>query len=583
MQTLPPSGPSSRHYHQYHLAALIAMASNHFARSLRAALNAPVSQTAVASSSRTIATSASLHAQSKSQQAQKTKRKTTLKKNTPSGPRSTGVKRKGTSSVEASSSSGLSTPFYRPAPDLSGQWTTLTPDSAKEGKVDEPMAFSKSDLEAFEQCGVEPKIKKSVSLRRVREQCINSRHHADRPPSFAQLASYIQPVSVVRSSTLDLYTRMNQAASSSSSSHVALSSPLSTGKSYLLLQAVSYALASQWCVVYLPRLINWVNSTSTFVYSAEEQAYLQPQVVQQALAAVGSVNGKSGVLKKIKLVKDVEGTNLKAGEATMQDLLKAASASSTSPLVLQRIFDSFLSSLSSQSEVPVLLAMDDAQALYSTTRYRDPDYKLVQAYELAPVRSLLNLLMGDEKKSLKKGMVLAALSRSHTEWLPGNEIEAVLSSTTTSTATSALNPSSLHAYATMEPLHLEHAKRSRWENFQLPEQWSTSELKALFDVRRYEGRGWNAPAAMAPAALAAAKRAPLPAAAKGAAAAGSSASAYDPMRLGVGAGAAQPAGRRGATVGAGAATEDELFLMRVVDSARNPYRFDQALKGGSIL
>ena len=48
-------------------------------------------------------------------------------------------------------------------PDLSGQWTTLTPDSATTGKVDEPMAFSKSDLEAFEQCGVEPKIKKSVS------------------------------------------------------------------------------------------------------------------------------------------------------------------------------------------------------------------------------------------------------------------------------------------------------------------------------------------------------------------------------------------------------------------------------------
>ncbi|PWN30417.1 hypothetical protein BDZ90DRAFT_276882 [Jaminaea rosea] len=530
------------------------MASSHFARSLRAAL--PSSTSSVASSSRSIATTASLQAPKKAAnaQAQKVKRKTSIKKNAPSGPRSTGAKRKGVSATDGASSNALSTPFYRAPPDLSGQWTKLSPDSARKDNVDTPLAFTKGDLEAFETCGVEPKVKKALS-------------------------SYVQPISVLRSSTLDLYTHMDSASTSSSSSarHHILSSSISTGKSYLLLQSISYALASQWCVIYLPRLINWVNSTSPFSYSAEEQAYLQPEVVQKIMASTLAVNAKSGVLGKIPLARDVPGTDFKAsGEKTVQDLLKAAPSYSSNPLVSQRIFDAFLHSISSQSAVPTLLAMDDAQALYSTTNYRDPDYKVVQAYELAAVRSILSLLVGGEKAGLKKGMVLAALSRSHSEWQPGNEIAAVLAHATKSSSTSALNGAALHAYSTMKPLHLEHAKRSNWTPFALPEQWTTSELKALFDVRRVEGRGWNAPAAAVTPRLASSSPAGPPGA-RGGAAVGS----FDPLR-----GLASPppaTGRKGGSVGSGAATEDELFMLRVVDSARNPYRFDRALKGGSIM
>lgn len=557
------------------------MASSHFARSLRAALPSPTSS--VASSSRSIATTASLQAPKKAAnaQAQKVKRKTSIKKNAPSGPRSTGAKRKGVSATDGASSNALSTPFYRAPPDLSGQWTKLSPDSARKDNVDTPLAFTKGDLEAFETCGVEPKVKKAVSNCRWPSSVtfILYAHESPPFPSHLQLSSYVQPISVLRSSTLDLYTHMDSASTSSSSSarHHILSSSISTGKSYLLLQSISYALASQWCVIYLPRLINWVNSTSPFSYSAEEQAYLQPEVVQKTMASTLAVNAKSGVLGKIPLARDVPGTDFKAsGGKTVQDLLKAAPSYSSNPLVSQRIFDAFLHSISSQSAVHTLLAMDDAQALYSTTNYRDPDYKLVQAYELAAVRSILSLLVGGGKAGLKKGMVLAALSRSHSEWQPGNEIEAVLAHATKSSSTSALNGAALHAYSTMEPLHLEHAKRSNWTPFALPEQWTTSELKALFDVRRVEGRGWNAPAAAVTPRLASSSPAGPPGA-RGGAAVGS----FDPLR-----GLASPppaTGRKGGSVGSGAATEDELFMLRVVDSARNPYRFDRALKGGSIM
>ena len=46
---------------------------------------------------------------------------------------------------------------------------------------------------------------------------------------------------------------------------------------------------------------------------------------------------------------------------------------------------------------PVLFAVDDLQALYRTTRYRDPHYELIQPYHLSLPRIIMEYANGTRK------------------------------------------------------------------------------------------------------------------------------------------------------------------------------------------
>ncbi|CAO1619621.1 unnamed protein product [Parajaminaea phylloscopi] len=484
------------------------------------------------------------------------KKKLTIRKNPSSGPRSKGGKGSG---GDANVSSGtLTTAHYKKPADMS-HIPTLSPESVADN-VNKPLAFSQKALDAFTKFGVEKKV-------------------------AAQLASYIRPLSIVRKATVSLYDELDASASSAPKKLV-LTSAQSTGKSHLLLQSVSYALSSEWLVVYLPRLIHWINSSSLFSYSAEEQAYLQPELVKSALSAVLAVNSASGVLAKIKVTTEdlgaepIRGVNLPQ-DASLKDLLQAATANNIAPLASQRLFDAFLSVLARQSEVPTLFAIDDLQALYLPSKYRNPDYELVQSYELAPIRSLIRFLAEDQqsggKGGVKRGSVLAAVSRSHTEWMPSNELESVLNEQLPRSAsqhrTGLAEDKRVDAYTKLDLAHLKHVQSSNWTVFGQTqkgkaaaggaEQWSVEELKGLYEVRRNESRSWSVPAVSA-----------------GAIGADVNAGPSSAMRI---AQQAMFAQAQKPTVGTGGATEDELFLMRVIDSGRNPLRFDRALRGTSLM
>lgn len=537
------------------------------------------------SSSRSLSSTPIFAAQKKPPPMQKTKSK---KRPGSSGPRSTGTRRKGGSEGGAPGSgaqSALNNPFYKQPADMS--WLpVLTPESAGESDVSKAFAWNASDLDAFDKAGVEQKIRTA-------------------------LASYLRPASIVRPTTQHLYKQLSQSASASPSAskespRIILNSALSSGKSYLVMQAVSYALASQWLVVYLPRLVNWVNSTSSFTYSSEEQAYLQPDLVRHTLDSVTKLNAKSRVLSKISIPSDRlqfdSGVSLSQG-ATAADLCKlVAGDASMTPLALQQAFDAFLAAVSGASnEVPTLLALDDVQCLYAASKYRDADFKTIQGYELGPVRSLIQFIAGQQGLGIKKGATVAAVSRSHSDWVPGSELQLVLSALEKESPTVPgqdpassgslrnLNKPEMHAYTDVHPLHLSHVQASKWSVFPMADIWSEDELRALFELRRKEGRSWNLPS---------------PVQGNSGAIVGGGGTQSSPAqprsRIGFQSSAAQ-ASSTGTTSPSsvlssarsiamavndsvrGKASEDEIFWLRVMDSGRNPAKFDRALTGWSAM
>ncbi|KAG9102520.1 Class II abasic (AP) endonuclease [Ceratobasidium sp. 370] len=71
--------------------------------------------------------------------------------------------------------------------------------------------------------------------------------------------------------------------------------------------------------------------------------------------------------------------------------------------------------LGEQTKYPVLIAIDDFQALFCMSKYRDPQYELIFAHHLALTRVILEYASG--KRTLAKGAVLGATSSTNSRFL----------------------------------------------------------------------------------------------------------------------------------------------------------------------
>ncbi|KAF8346806.1 mitochondrial ribosomal death-associated protein 3-domain-containing protein [Amanita rubescens] len=149
-----------------------------------------------------------------------------------------------------------------------------------------------------------------------------------------------RPYTVIRDVTMDVVDMLKTARDHSSmdSRHV-LTGRSGAGKSYLLLQAVEYCAKSGWVVVYIPQAVNLVNSSQTYIQSPF--AY---QTLQRALSINISILSSLSTAKNTFLRKT--------------------------------------------------RAMDDFQALYCKTAYRDPFFNPIRPYHLSMPRLIMEYASG---------------------------------------------------------------------------------------------------------------------------------------------------------------------------------------------
>ncbi|KAE8266552.1 hypothetical protein A4X09_0g5791 [Tilletia walkeri] len=356
------------------------------------------------------------------------KKKVAIKKKSgPSGPRGEGGRRKG--GGEAGASPLRASEWSSPKPDMS-QLSVLEAESAAE-HVGTVVAFNDSTLSALQQFGT--------------------------PKQWGlALARQPRPRTLLRPQSLALFKDLDASAQDASALPTSVvHGPRGAGASTLLIHSVSHALDQRWLVFYMPSLISLINSTSAYVYDPKQRTYLQPLAAQQILRAFGQVNERGLANVKVddaaleaahKAASAVEGASSGSNEASsstssssstltaaaknLHSLTMAGASESCPPQLQQIILETVLRSLVSQSSTPVLVAMDDFQALYSASRYRDPDYRRLDSYELAVPRALLQILRArrtapssstessDAARSpspwiLKRGAILGALSQEH--------------------------------------------------------------------------------------------------------------------------------------------------------------------------
>ncbi|KAF9529627.1 mitochondrial ribosomal death-associated protein 3-domain-containing protein [Crepidotus variabilis] len=220
-----------------------------------------------------------------------------------------------------------------------------------------------------------------------------------------------KPYSVIRQVTKDALETLNKAGiSPSSNDRWVLTGKPGSGKSFLLLQTVEHAIQNGWAVIYIPRGVDLVNSTTNYAYDIRTQIYVQSTFSFQTLQRMSTVN--KAIFENITLQKEIvlekqtipAGTNLvQAIEVAIQERKKSGSVAS-SPAIL----DAVMRALDTQTDVPVLLAVDQFQALYGKTSYRDQHFVPIHSFHLSMPRLIMEYASG--KRSFARGAVIGAIS-----------------------------------------------------------------------------------------------------------------------------------------------------------------------------
>jgi len=140
-------------------------------------------------------------------------------------------------------------------------------------------------------------------------------------------------------------------------------------------------------------------------------------------------------------------------------------ATSFSPAVLEAV----LKELETQTIYPVLLAVDNFQALYCKTKYRDPQFHTIRPYHLSMPRLIMEFASG--QRSFNKGAFLGAVSSSDPLYRVPLELQDVLG---------IENDRPISPYQKRSQALLKYAEGLR--PFAVPEKLQLNEASTLFEL-----------------------------------------------------------------------------------------------------
>ncbi|KAI5124226.1 hypothetical protein M0805_005076 [Coniferiporia weirii] len=273
------------------------------------------------------------------------------------------------------------------------------------------------------------------------------------------------PCSVSRRSTVSLARRLDLAAKGPSlNDRIVMTGSSGCGKSYLMLQAVTYCAVNDWIVLYIPRAHKLVDSSTSYFYDPRTRTYLQPVASNQILQRFSTVNKK--IFDKLKISEEIVFEKRKPipADTPLRDLIKiAASEQHLAPMILSIV----LEEVGKQEKHPVLLAIDEFQALYCKTAYRDQHYEHIKSFHLSLPRLLMEYASG--KKTFKRGAVVGALSSSLTQYPLGPELQKEL-----------VRDHPVDPYTKMVPGMVEYAQGLK--PLRVPEKLEYDEAAALFEI-----------------------------------------------------------------------------------------------------
>ncbi|OQV05476.1 hypothetical protein CLAIMM_10207 [Cladophialophora immunda] len=198
-----------------------------------------------------------------------------------------------------------------------------------------------------------------------------------------------------------------------------------SGKSVLILQAMSMAYMDHWIVVNVPEAQDFVNNTSSYapLRHAEDESqhmYIQPQLTQLLLTRIATSN--DSVLKSLRLNHAHPKPLSLKNNSTLLDLAQKGAGDHHLSWQAWQAFYKELTEPGQNPRPPVLFAADGVDHWMGPTAYRDSEHKILHSHQFALVKQFINLLFtGNTSKTspfINGGMVLFSTSGSNTPAYP---------------------------------------------------------------------------------------------------------------------------------------------------------------------
>ncbi|KAL9606955.1 MAG: hypothetical protein Q9204_009396, partial [Flavoplaca sp. TL-2023a] len=193
-----------------------------------------------------------------------------------------------------------------------------------------------------------------------------------------------------------------------------------SGKSMILLQAMSMAFLKGWTVINLPEAQDITIGHTPYqpLPSASPTSYIQPAYLANLLRTLPTANPHLSTLQFTQ----PSATDLPIPIPPNISLARLASLGASDPEIAHPIFNLLITDLLSPGRPPIFLGLDGlAHAMQPGTGYTAPNLKPIHPHDLMILDWYLNFLSGKQKLP-NGGIVMAATSQSNAPKVPSLDL-----------------------------------------------------------------------------------------------------------------------------------------------------------------
>ncbi|KEF51937.1 uncharacterized protein A1O9_11927 [Exophiala aquamarina CBS 119918] len=250
-----------------------------------------------------------------------------------------------------------------------------------------------------------------------------------------------RPATMIRSETLDIAKNVEEVDKREGKNvKYLVTGERGSGKSILMLQAMSMAFMKKWVVLSIPEGHEFTNNTSFYAPVRKtspssqdenslpgEQLYNQSHLAQALLTRAANANQM--VLSTLKLnhleqhLQDYPKLRIKP-KATMRDIALLGAQDATNAVSAWKVFWKELNTAGNNPRPPVLVAVDGVDHWFGLTKYRNADYNLIHAQQFTLIKQLTDLFFSLPKTPsplLNGGLLLYTTSGSNSPKFPSFE------------------------------------------------------------------------------------------------------------------------------------------------------------------
>ncbi|KAL8815766.1 MAG: hypothetical protein Q9223_005127 [Gallowayella weberi] len=233
-----------------------------------------------------------------------------------------------------------------------------------------------------------------------------------------------RPGTLMRRETIDLgktITEMSEQEGSRKTIRRVLVGEKGSGKSMMMLQAMTFAFLKGWTVINLPEAQDITLGHMPYqpLPSSSPPSYIQPTYLSNLLRNLPTANPH---LENLQLSQQSSTSDLPITIPQNISLARLASLGASDPDIAHPLFTLLISDLLSPGRPPVFLGLDGlAHATQPGTGYTAPNLNPIHPYDLMILNWYFNFLSG--KQPLPNGgIVMAATSQSNAPDVPSLDL-----------------------------------------------------------------------------------------------------------------------------------------------------------------